>query len=135
PQAAEDGLMAAKQALSELSESGLTMSHIAEATLDQHRHSIDTPTLERHLHALEKSADHLDEQIAHSMGELEHHLEGDLGERMKDLHHDLRGLDFKDVCHWSEFGRSVDEATRQATEEMRALIERAIKNGQASPVR
>ena len=134
-QAAEVGLSVAEQTLHSLSESGLTMSHIDEAKLDQHLHSIDTSTLEQHFHALEKSADHLDQQIEHSMRELEHNLDSDLGERMKDLHHDLRDFDFKEFGHWSEFGRSVDEAARRATEEMRALVERAIKNGQASVVR
>ncbi len=64
-----------------------------------------------------------------------HHLEGDLGERMKDLDHHLRDLDFKELDRPSEFGRSVSEAARQATKQMRALIERAIRNGQASLVR
>jgi hypothetical protein len=34
--------------------------------LDQHLPSTDASALEQHFHALEKSADHLDEQIEHA---------------------------------------------------------------------
>ncbi len=37
--------------------------------------------------------------------------------------------------HMDHFGRAVGEAAREATERMRALIEQAIKNGQAIQVR
>jgi beta-lactamase regulating signal transducer with metallopeptidase domain len=105
---------------------------VAQEALDQHLHSIDTPALEEHIRALEKSTDHLDHQIEHSMRELEHHLKGDIDERMKDLDQRLRDLDFS---HLSEFGRSTSDAAKQATDEMRTLIDRAIRNGQATLVR
>ena len=130
--AAEIGPMVVEQVLRALSDGGLTMSPLDAAKLDQHVHSIDTSALEQHLRALERSSDHLDQQIEHSMRELEHHLNSDLDERMKDLENHLRDLDFS---HMSEFGRSVSDSARQATDEMRRLIDRAIRNGQATVVR
>jgi hypothetical protein len=130
--AAEAGLMVAEQVLRSLSHDGLTTSALDETKLDQHLDSVDTSGLEQHLRTLERSSDHLDQQIQHSVRELEHHLKGDLDERMKDLENHLRDLDFS---HMSEFGRSVSDSAKQATDEMRALVERAIRNGQASLVR
>jgi hypothetical protein len=66
------------------------------------------------------------------MRELEHHLKSDLGGRMKDLDRRLRDLDFS---HLSEFGQTMSDSARHATDEMRALIDRAIRNGLATPVR
>lgn len=149
-QAAELGLMVAGDVLHGLSHGGLTMSDLDDARLDQRLDSIDLSALEHHMEALEKSADHLGEQIEHSMRGLEHHLNGDLDRRMKDLSasavgsgetspkrrvggdDQLRDLDFS---HLSEFGRSVSDGASHATEEMRRLIDRSIRNGQATLVR
>ncbi len=131
-EAAETGLMMAEEALRGLRQGGLTMSPIDEATLDQHLHSIDPPALEEHMRALERSSDHLDQQIEHGMRGFDHHLNQDLDQRMKDLDNHVRDLDF---AHLGDVGRSASDAARNATEEMRALIDRAIRNGRATPVR
>ena len=134
-EAAEVGLMVAEQALRGLSEGGLTMSPLEENKLDQHLHSLDTSALEQQMQALEKSTDHLGQQIEHSMRVFEHHLKGGLEEQMKELDHHFRDFDFKAFEHLGELGRSASDRGEQATEEMRALIERAIKNGEARPIR
>ena len=133
-EAAEVGLMVAEQALRGLSEGGLTMSPLEESMLKQ-LHSLDTSGLEQHMQSLEKSADHLGQQIEHSMRAFEHDLKGGLEEQMKELDHHFRDFDFKAFEHLGELGRSTGDTAKQATEEMRALIERAIKNGQAKPIR
>jgi hypothetical protein len=133
--AAEAGLMVADDALRALSHGGLTMFPFDAAKLDehlQHLHSIDMSALDQHARALEESAEHLGKQIEHDMRNLEQHLNRDLDERMKDLDDHLRDLDFD---HLSDFGRSVNDAAGHASEEMRALMERAIRNGQAKVVR
>jgi hypothetical protein len=111
------------------------VSPLEETKLDQHLHSLDTSALEQHMHALEKSSDHLGQQIEHSMRGFEHHLKGGLEEQMKELDDHFRDFDFRAFEHLGERGRSADDTARQATEEMRALIDRALKNGQASLVR
>ena len=134
-EAAEMGLEVAEQALRGLREGGLTMSPLDETRLDQHLRSLDTSALEQHVQALEKSTEHLGQQIEHSMREFEHHLTGGLEQQMKELDHHFREFDVKAFEHFGELGRSAGEAAEQATEKMRALIERAIKNGQASVIR
>ena len=116
--------MVAEQVLRAVSDGGLAIA--------RDLHAIDTIALEQHARALERSTEHLDQQIEHSMRELEQHLKGDLEERVNDLDHQLRDLDFS---HLSEFGRSASDAAKQATSEMHRLIDRAIRNGQATLVR
>jgi bla regulator protein blaR1 len=131
-QAAEVGRKVADEVLRSLNRGSLTMSPLDETRLDQQLHSIDTFALEQQTRALERYGDNLDQQIEHGMRELEHHLKSDLGGRMKDLDRRLRDLDFS---HLSEFGQTMSDSARHATDEMRALIDRAIRNGLATPVR
>jgi hypothetical protein len=126
-EAAQIGLMVAEEVLQ-----GLSMSSLDQSRLQKHLDSIDMSALEHHMEALEKSADRLGDQIEHSMRGFEHQLNGDLDQRMKDLDNHLRDLDFG---HFGDLGRSAGDAAKHATEEMRTLIERALKNGQARPVR
>jgi hypothetical protein len=73
---------------------------------------------EARLRELEKSADHLGRDLEHSMKKLEHQLSlEEFGHRM------------------GELGRDIGEAARSATDDMRTIIERAIENGQARPIR
>jgi len=130
--AAEIGLRAAEQALRGLSEGGLA---IDEAKLDQQLHSIDMSGLEQHMRTLEKSTEHLGQQIERSMREFEHHVESGLEEQLKELDRHVHDFDVQAFAHLGGLGRSAGDTASQAAEKMRALIQRAIKNGQASPVR
>jgi hypothetical protein len=112
------------------------MSQLDQAGLDHHLQSMDKSGLDQQLRALEKSTDHLGESIERSMRNLERNFKVDLDDQMKGLHDRLRDFDFSEFGdRMGEFGRSVGEAAKQATDDMRALIERAIANGQASAVR
>ena len=91
--------------------------------------------LEQHMRTLEKSTDHLGQQIERSMREFEHHVEGGLEEQLKELDRDVHDFDVQAFAHLGGLGRSAGDTASQAAEKMRALIQRAIKNGQASPVR
>ncbi len=142
-QAAEIGTMVAEQVLRGLVDGGLTLG-LDDAKLEQHLQSMEKLDIDRHLHSLDKLTEDIEEKVEHQVHELEHR-NGDLDRQMKELHERLSTLEapmkelaepMKDFGHrMDHFGRSVGEAARRATEEMQALIERAIASGKARPVR
>jgi len=140
-QAAEIGLAVAEQVLRGLADGGFG----TDGALEQQLKSIDKLDIEQHLHSVDKLSEHLNDEIEHTVRDLEHRMKGDFDSQLKELHEQLSTLEqpMKDLAepmkdfghHMDDFGRAVGEAAREATERMRALIEQAIKNGQAIQVR
>jgi hypothetical protein len=87
----------------------------------------------------------IDRDVENQMRDLEKRLEQDLERPMRDLEHRLREMEIpmrEMTAPMEEFGRqmevlgrAIEDSTREAIEEMRALIDRAIASGLAEVVR
>lgn len=126
---AQLGSMASDQALRALTDAREAMSEAAVENLEHHRQSLDES---RH-------------EIDQKMREMEHRLKHDLEDQLQELGQRLRELEGpirqmtepleKLGHHMEAIGRTADRASRKATEEMRALIDRAMAKGLAQTVR
>ena len=102
---------------------------------------IDQDELKRTLRSLEE----LEPEIEEKMRELEERLKHDLEGPLRDLEQRLRALEgpMREMTAPMEelgqqmkaFGHTMEKASREATEGMRALIDRAIASGLAQTVR